>query len=337
MSYSQWKDGYALEATYGTSTITGAGDSAYLIGAISARSKMPTPEFTAIHTPVAVNAKEVAAGNIYKSQATMSGVLYFMVQDGIFCYLAMGLSSTAGAGPYTHTITPTSDGSLLPSITWQHEEKGDATNEEWQFQGVKVNSMRMSHDMGESGPNVLLAQLDIVACGMTDPAFALTTSPALPATANSDAFTALTRTWDYGSGNTAIDGLQSVDIHVINGLVPRYTHSWSGGSYTGQYPYMYSEAARKVYLVDMVMSKNTIERAMSDEHNTLANTKETYFKWTRSANDYIAVTCTDCQVVIHEIATPAGDDKTDLVNVQLVPRAVSIEVKDSIAGGSYGE
>ena len=337
MSYNQWRDGYTLESTFRTSTCTAASSTAYRLGAISEKSLMPSPEFDAIKNPVGVNAREVTAGNIWKSQASLRGMIGLVLQNGIPCYLAMGKSSTAGTDPYTHTITPTTDGSLLPSITWQHEEKGDATNEEYQFEGVKVDSLMLSHDMASGAPNVLMGKLEIMAGKAKDPGFALTNDPALPATANTDPYTALTRTWDYGSGNTAIAGLQKVDIHIINGLHPLYSHSWDTGTYTGQWPYQFGEDPDKTYLVDMIAAKNTIERAIWDELIALSNTKEAYFKWTRSTNDYIAVTCTDCQVTVHEIMTPAGADRTDLVNIQLVPRAMSIEVKDSIAGGSYGE
>jgi hypothetical protein len=338
MSYTQWKDGYAIETSFkdGT-TINDAGDTAYLLGAISEESDWPSPEFEARYIPVGVNAREVSAGEIFKSQATLRGMLGITLQNGIPLWLAMGKSSTAGEDPYTHTITPTTDGSLLPSIVIQHEEKGTATNEEYQFQGVKVDSLMLSHDMSQNGPNVLMAKLEIMAGKTIDPGFALTNDPALPATANISPYTALTRTWDYGSGNTAITGLTKIEFHIINGLQPLYAHSWDTGVYTGHWPYGFIESPRKTYIIDLQVAKNTIERAVWDELLLLSNTKEAYFKWTRSANDYIAITCTDCQVTTHDIKTPAGASREDRVNIQLVPRAVSIEVKDSIAGGAYGE
>jgi len=172
---------------------------------------------------------------------------------------------------------------------------------------------------------------------MTDPGFALTNDPALPATANTAAYFTLTRTWDYGSGNTAIDGLREIEIAVVNNLQPVYAHSWDTGTYTGQWPYMLIEGSRKQYNIELTLSKNTIERALVDELLSLSNTKEAYFKWTRSTNDYIAVTATDCQVTMHEVVTPAGEVREDVVGATLVPRALSWEVKDSIAGGAYGE
>ncbi len=331
MSYSEWKDGYALETTFkdGT-TIDGAGDTAYLIGALSPESDMPSPVYDVIYPATGVNAKEVAAGLPVKGRAQMNGMLGFAVQNGICCFLAMGKSSTAAS---VHTITPPTDGALLPSFAWQHEEKGTATNEEYQFQGVKVDSLVLSHDATEL--DFLMARMEIKAAFALDPGFALTNDPALPATANTAAYSALTRTWDFGGAGTTIAGLQKIEIAIVNGLIPQYAHSYDTGVYTGRWPYAFAEANRKVYNIDMWMSKNTIERDIWDELIAGSNTKEAYFKWTRSATDYIEVTATDCDVTLHQLKTPA--DNKDLVQVTLVPRALSIDVKDSIAGGFYGE
>ena len=336
MSYYQYKDGYAIEGTFkdGT-TINDAADTAYLFGQLANTCDWPSPTFSVHKTATGVNTKEVGAGLIWKDTADMRGMLGFMVQNGIICKLAMGYSSTAGAGPYTHTIGPTTDGSLLPSIVIQHEESGAGTAEEYQFQGVKVDSLVLSQDASAKA-NMLMAKAEIMAAKATDPGFALTADPALPATANTDPFLSLTRTWDYGSGNTSIDGLQKIEIAIINGLDPRYAHSWDTGVWTGQWPYMFAEAMEKTYKITLTLYKNTIERDLWDELISLSNTKEAYFKWTRSANDYIAVTATDCQVSQHPVTTPPAG-QSELVDVVLEPRALAIEVKDSIAGGAYGE
>ena len=70
---------------------------------------------------------------------------------------------------------------------------------------------------------------------------------------------------------------------------------------------------------------------------TTEKTKDAVFKWTRSTNDYIMVKCSDCQVIQHEIKTPAKPGELLIEEVVLEPRAMSIEVKDSIVGGRYGE
>lgn len=336
--YTQFKDGYRKETTFkdGT-TLDDAADVAYLLGAISQESEWPSPTYDVEFTNTGVNAKEVAATLLWKSQAHLRGMLGITMQNGIPCWLAMGKSTTAGVGPYTHTIVPYTDGTLLPSVVWQHEESGTATAEQYQFQGVKVDSLVLSHDMGANRPGVLMAKLEIMAGYAKDPAFALAVDPALPATANTGPYVQLTRTWDYGGAAISLDGLEKIDITIINGLEPLYAHSWNTGVYTGQWPYAIAEAPRKHYQIDFTMHKATIERTLWTELITASNTKEAYFKWTRSANDYIAVTATDCQVTVHEIKTPDVKDKTDRVAVRLIPRALSIVVVDSIAGAAYGE
>jgi hypothetical protein len=96
------------------------------------------------------------------------------------------------------------------------------------------------------------------------------------------------------------------------------------------------EANRKQYKIRMLLHPNTIERVLWDELIATGNTKDATFKWVRGTNDYILVTASDCQVVEHQLITPAADESF-LEEVVLEPRKLVIEVKDSIAGGFYGE
>ena len=339
MSYSEFKDGYAIEGSFkdGT-TLDSADDTAYLLGQLATENDWPDPVFEPFFTATGVNAKEVGAGLLSKGRATMDGMLSLMVQDGIVCWLGMGGHSVAGSDPYTHTIAPTVDGSLLPSIVLQHEEKGSGTNEEYQYQGVKVDSLMLSHDLKSSDLNFLMAKMEIKGAFAKDPAFALDTDPALPATANIDPFINLTRKWNTTdpAAGTSIAGLEKIEIVVANGLTPIYAHSYDTGVYTGQWPYMFLEAQRKAYRINLLMHPDTIERQLWDELLATGNTKDSVFKWTRSANDYITVTASDCQVVTVQKHTPEVGT-LNLEQVVLVPRAVSIEAKDALAGGAYGE
>jgi len=86
----------------------------------------------------------------------------------------------------------------------------------------------------------------------------------------------------------------------------------------------------------MLLHPSTIERAIWDDKRTHTNTKNYTFKWTRSANDYIKVTASKCHVIEHEKSTPRSGERM-MVVVRMVPETMSIEVKDSIVGGRYGE
>jgi hypothetical protein len=75
---------------------------------------------------------------------------------------------------------------------------------------------------------------------------------------------------------------------------------------------------------------------MWDDAASQATTSDFVFKWAKSANDYIQITCTDCPLVYPDMATP--ENGTELIDViECEPRSVTIEVKDSIAGSYYGE
>jgi hypothetical protein len=191
------------------------------------------------------------------------------------------------------------------------------------------------HDLRPES-NFLMAKVEMMAAKAQD-GIALTTPPALPATANEAQYPAPTRSWDSGGTPVALDGLQTLEIHIINGLTPVYAHSYDGGTYTGLWVDQFIEAPRKQYRIVMDLHPSTIERALWDELIATGNTKDAEFKWTRSTNDYITVTASDCQVIEHTIRTPRVGD-TLIERVVLEPRALAVEVKDSITGtGNYGE
>lgn len=335
MSYSEFKSGYAVETTFkdGT-TIDGAGDTAYLLGQLATKNDWPSPVYNTVYSAPGVNVKEVGVGKLFKSEARYEGMLSLNMQNGIPIWLAMGASSTAAS---VHTITPTTDGSLLPSVAWQTEEKGSGTDEEYQYQGVKVDSLLMSHDLATPELNMLMAKLEVRGGTALDPGFALTNDPALPATANAELYINLTRTWDSAGTPISIDGLEKIEIAVANGLMPKYAHSYDTGVYTGRDPYIYLETRRKGYLINLFFHPDTIERAMWDELVASGNTKDATFKWTRDTNDYILVTASDCQVNRGTKHTPESTNTLNIEHYILEPRALSIDVKDDIAGSFYGE
>lgn len=335
MSYDEDRDGYAIETTWADgTTLDSADDTALLMGRLASRNEWPSPTYSGIYSTPGVNAKEVAAGKVYKSNADLRGMITMMLQNGIPIMLAMGKSSTVDADPvFTHTITPHTDGSQLPSVVWQHEERGSGTNEEYQFRGCKVDSLLLKHDL--AGDNMLMGKMEIMAGVPVDPAFALTNDPALPTNSGDLPFINLTRTWDYGSGNLALDGLSKLELTIINGLEPKYSPSYDAGVYTGRLPYMLKEDSLKKYRIHITMHPDTVERAIWDELISQSNTKELYFKWDRGTNDTIEVVCTDCQVLRHDIVTDVGKHK--LVVVEMEPRALSFTVIDAIDEVPYNE
>jgi hypothetical protein len=333
MSYTQFRDGYKKETTPGTSIITAAGDTTYVFGAVSDESVHPSPVAVTRYTATGVNTKEVGAGLMWKDYYVIMGMYGLIMQNGILCWMAMGKSSTGAGPPYTHTITPTTDGSAIPSFTINHEQRGSATNEEYQFMGCKVDSLALVHDL-ENAP-FLMAKVEMRGLKAQD-GIALTNDPSLPATANTDAYVNLTRQWDVGGTPVNIDGLQRVEIHIANGLSPIYGKTWDTGTYTGMWPYQLLEAQRKQYKIVMNLHPNTIERRLWDSLISTTTAITSTFTWTRSANDYIKVTAVG-PVVEHELKTPKPGDAL-IEQVVIEPYDLDIEVKDSIIGTTnYGE
>jgi len=336
MSYTEFRDGYKIESTetpaYGTfrtSTITGIGDITYLFGAVSQESVHPSPVAMMQYTNTGYNTKEVGAGLAWKSHFMLRGMYGLVMQNGVLCWAAMGKSSTAGV---VHTITPTTDGARIPSFTINHEQKGTATNEEYQFLGCKVDSLALVFDMKDAP--FLMAKVEWLA-GEAQDGIALTNDPALPATANPNAYVQCERTWDTGGTPVAIDGLQRVEIHIANGLLPVMAHTWDTGTYTGMWVQEFLEANRKQYQIKMLLHPNTVERRMWDSLIATTTAITSTFKFIRSATDYILVTATG-PIVEHQLITPKVGD-TLLEQVVIEPYTMSIDVSDLLAGSAYGE
>jgi len=332
MSYTEFKFGYAKESVFRTSVIDDVGDTAYKLGAFADAAKHPSASYDAIPIGPGYNSLEVAAGMMFETSAEMRGFYTLIVQNGIPCWMALGKSATTGTDPYTHTITPYTDGTLLPSFTINVEDEGTATDEEFQWTGCKVDSLVLSHDAKTA--NILTAKMEWMA-GKEADGIALTTAPQLPPTANTDPYIQLERKYDISGDNLDMDGLQRVDIVIQNGLEPLQAHTTDAGTYTGEWTYQFLEANMKGYEIQMLLHPSTVERKIWDDKRNHTNTKDYTFKWTRSANDYIKVTATNCHVLEHEKITPKAGELMLLI-VRLKPEQLSIEVKDSIAGGLYG-
>jgi hypothetical protein len=129
--------------------------------------------------------------------------------------------------------------------------------------------------------------------------------------------------------------LQTVEINIANGLMPKYARTWSAGTYTGMWPYLLIESPRKQYKISMLLHPNTIERRMWDSLISSTTAVTSTFKWIRAADDYIKVTAVG-PVVEHQLITPkVGDTLLELVVIE--PYSMSIEVEDAVAAGDYGE
>lgn len=330
--YTQFKDGYARETVaYGTTAIANAAATTYLWGVISQKAVHPSPRTSILHRSPGVNAQEVPAGALWKKHFDLSGRYTVGMQNAVLLQAVMGYSATTGpvGSVYTHTIAPPTDGSLLDSFTIQHERTGTATAWSVQFLGCKVAALGLYCSFED---RYLMARTDWVAQKATDPGFQLAADPILPATATTAPyhFSNMTRTFD---GN-AMDGLTSMELTISPDLRAIFTHRWDTGVWTGDWLYQLIESPLKRYELTMDLSPDSDD--MWDELVATGNTKDIVFTWTKSTNDYITATLTDCQFTSHEITTPEVGDSL-IERVECVPRAISFSVKDTIPGAAYGE
>jgi hypothetical protein len=329
--YNQYRDGYARESTFGTTAIANAAATTYLWGVLSEKVTHPNPKTKMIYRATGVNAQEVPDTYLWKSIFELTGMYAVGMQNGILLQAVMGYSSTAGpvGGVYTHTISAPTDGSKLDSFTIQHERTGTATNWAVQYLGCKIAGLVLDCNFEKK---YLIAKVNWMAKKAIDPGFILNSSPSLPATANIAPyhFGSMSRTFD---GNS-IDGLTAMELGISPDLTPIFAHTWDAGSYTGQWLYDIIESPRKQYNLTMDVSPDSDD--MWDELVSNGNTKNIVFTWTRSTNDYITATLTDCQFTSHEIITPKVGDAL-VERVECEPRSITFTAKDQIAGAQYGE
>jgi hypothetical protein len=324
MSYIHFLDSYALEAIYGTSVITAAGDTTYLLGAIAKNSFHPTPKFRPAYGGQQVGAREPAADSISKQDAVYQGNWTIILQNGVPLYLAMGDSATVAGPPHVHTITPAS----LPSITVQHDRTGTGTDWGIQYTGVMIARSKLLYNAAVPG---LLMNIDWVAQDVADPGFILTSTPALPATATTGGYYDLvTATYD---GND-LDGLREFELSIDPGLKALMANWHLGGVDMQHIPVGYVEDYfRRYSLVLKGYWEN--DDLWDDAINPAATSKDMVFKWQKSADDYIQITMTDVVPMYPETTTPPTGQAYE--KYELTPTQISIEVKDAVAGAAYND
>ncbi len=341
-TYSEWIDGYVLETTWGTTAIGASNVTAYKIGLLGDES--PTTWETigqSLYAPTAVNAQEVAAERLFKTRFTTTCAMTVGMQNALLLYLVMGKSSTTGpvSSIYTHTITPPTAvaGVLpeLPSVTWQHEKKGSATDWATQMLGAKVGRLSLACNTDRQQ---LIATASWLAKQPTDPAFVLDNAPALPATANALPFILNNTTISYNSVDIS-EYVRGIDLEIFPDIRQVFGHTWTGGTYDGHWPNTFIENFRKGYTLKLIVTPwaDDVYDDLISVTNTAAALKDGYIQFTRhSSDDYIKMDFTDLMVLQHPLTTPEQGGE-ELVEIVMEPRALSITVKDKLAGSVYGE
>lgn len=338
--YKYWKDGYARETTSYAEQTAGVSDvipnaaaTTYLWGVTCEEAKHPSPKTVMIYNATDVNKQEVTIGNAQKGAAELMGNYAVGMQNGIPIWYVMGGSTTAGGGPpHTHVVAPPAAvaGVLpqLPSFAVQHERTGTATA--WRTQYIGCKLLQLILTCGQDKP-FLMGRMDWIAKKAAVVGFALTDNPILPATATEAPyhFNNMTKTFD---GND-IAGLTHMEFKISPELTPLRGRTWDGATYTGRQLKQLIEGPRKIYTLTIRYSPTN--STLWEEAIATGNTKDIIFKWTKSADDYIEMTLTDCQLLHHEMVVPVEGELMEEVTIE--PFGVSFDIRDSIAVAHYGE
>jgi len=316
--YTAWKDGYLLEAVYGTSLIAAAGTQTNSLGVLSEDAIHPSPKSEVVYADPGGSTKEAAAGSHWKGPEELRGAYTVVMQNGVLLYLAVGSSSTAAS---VHTITPTTTKSM-PSISIQHDLTGTAADWGTQLAGVKVLNLELNCNAQDQ---YLWANVDWVAQSATNIGFISTNAPVLPPTATATPYTfkGLTATFD---GNSFKTGL--IDLQVSISPMLRV---WRDATRAIPEPL---DGSRMQYALKF--NYTPADSTFWDEAATTTMTGDIVLKWTKSTNDYIQVTFSDCPITYYEQKSPKTG--TPLIEQVIAePRAISVAVKDAIAASYYGE
>lgn len=338
MVYRDFKLAYAREATYGSTGIVDTNATAYLLGVHGETGVHPAFQMSLEHRGVAVNEQELPTGEAWKDDLDGTGMYPTGLQNGILLQMVMGGSSTVGEDPYTHTIGPPAAvaGVLpeLPSFTIQHEAFGSSADWAIQYLGTKVSQLLLMCDFEKKR---LKAKVDVIAQKAEKVAFTLTNTPDLPPTKNeaSYKFVNLVRTWDVDGTPLQLDSLTHMEFLISPDFEQERAPKWDSVSdeYTGQYLRSLIESPMKRYELKFRYAPES--SVIWEAFLKRTGTENMLFKWTRSVNDYIQMTLSNCFITRHPIENPVR--KSDDVEVTIVPLNVEFEVKDSIAASHYGE
>lgn len=332
MSFYNFKWGFKREAIWATSVITDPAHDAYKLGIMTGEQIHPTPVTDLTLSPPEVYTAESPSAE--KNDMVVTGKYNFIAQNAVFLEWILGKSSTAGpvGGVYTHTLTTPTDGSLLPSFTTHLQMDGDAVAWNLQTIGLKASSVKILTRAVDF--ESMLVTMEVAAKRTDTSVITLTNPTALAATATTStyAFNKLTRTFD----SNPIAGLTSVEIDILAGTRPDFESTYDGASWDGNWAARLEENTTRTYLLKMqvVVEDDTFWTELL----ALGNTKDLVFKWIKTTDDYIEITCTDVFFLAHPIITRSG--KKTIADISCRFLSMTVSVKDTIAGdadGGYGE
>jgi hypothetical protein len=332
MAYDTFYLGWAAEATEGTSTITGAGDTAYLWGSIAENTPLFDPDWDTLR--IEPDYGERKTSSLLKTVPTVGAQAFaFLPHNGIPFYYVMGKSSTAGT---VHTLTTQSQSSgviaELPTLSF-HAERLDsaAVLSDWatQYKGMKNAAARIY--VGDDAPT-LTCVFGWLGLSAADPAFVLTTKPSYPTGTHTSPphYLWAGSTTKYGTTPAAVAGVTGWELRINNGtytVPPQYGDTWPSAIYQGPHQ-----------TIELDVSYHPQAQTLHDDLLTKTHqSKDWEFEFVRNAtDDKLKFYCTDAELTSMPIVQPveAGGFVT---KATFAVTTLTITVTDQINQSFYGE
>lgn len=330
MAYDTFYLGWREEDTHGTSKITGAGDTAYLVGSVASNCFMPDPEWNILRVPP--DWGERVTKELIKTQAYVPTEAFaFIPHNAIPVWWALGKSSTAGT---VHTLTAQSQSAgviaQLPSVTF-HAERLDsgAVLTDWvtQYKGMRCNVARFFCGDNDTALTAVMSWMGTAAA---DAAFDLTTKPVDATGTHTSPLHYLWGGCTHKYDGTTIEGVTYWEISITND-----THAIPG-DYGSKFPKAVYQGPHQT--IDLtVRYRPQVETLHADLLATTVPAKDWVFEFVRDAtDDKLKFTCTTASTRRHPVPHPSAADTFE-VEFTAAVTSLTVEATDQIADTFYGE
>ena len=325
--YDITKVGVKKETTWGTSAITGAGDTTYLIGVLADTVVLPYPQ-TDIFTAGSAPDSRLPQDSVILREFPR-GQFTFAVLDGWPIWLCLGKSSTTGTNPYTHSITAATPDMDLPSFTLHHElldSKGVLDDWTWQLKGLRVVEWELSCEKDPDNP-LLQLQISILGKDADPVAFKLDNDPS-SRIANAQPFH-----WGHlSSGTMTWKGANLNNLTRVS--IRGSTNAFNVFSSYTKTPSTMVMPEFSIVTVELTFQPPEGDLFLDD---LIAGTMtgDLVLKWERGTNDYIQFNGTDCVILSDPVTLARLDGHSHTGTLRV--KTPSFTVVDSLAGGVYGE
>jgi hypothetical protein len=314
----------------------------------SSFGKIPGGRFPKIPSPQAEILKRYVntsqrADSLRYGKFIVEGQITYEALNGIGLYYAMMKVANADGTPNTHTITELATGGTKPSRTFHYEEQGGAVEREYDFPGVLVNSFDMAatRTLPTTFTERFRAQRAVDDVAGSNPAVQYTTAPALPTGSGTTPYVWNSDWIATHETNSVLSALQAWTFNISNTWIDRPGSSRSG---TDEYSNPVAKWMedflhdKQNYAVDLTILRGTAN-TYDIEKNLYAEvlSNDVVLRVQRSATDYIELTFDTTECLVLPVDATLTEYKTDdkFATYKLIPRSVSIVVKDGITGANF--